>query len=62
MFLSSIDYKANMRKAFKALTGLAILEENWTQAVKYIGMEIVHIQDPMEKVESLTELTLIIRT
>ncbi|HRU52157.1 MAG TPA: tetratricopeptide repeat protein [Planctomycetota bacterium] len=56
MFLSSIDYKANMRKALKALTGLAILEENWTQAVKYIGMEIVHIQDPMEKVESLTEL------
>lgn len=56
MFLESIDYQPTLRKSLKALTGLAILNEDWTQAVKYISMEINHIKDPSEKVEALNDL------
>ncbi len=56
LFLDANTYQPNMRKALKALRGLAILEENWTQAVKYISMEIAYIQEPSEKVEALTDL------
>ncbi len=56
MFLESIDYQPALRKSLKALTGLSILNEDWTQAVKYISMEINHIKDPSEKVEALNDL------
>lgn len=56
LFLQAIEYLPNMRMALKALTGLAIIVEDWTQAVKYINQEISHIQEPSEKVEALTDL------
>lgn len=56
MFLASVDYKPNMLKSLKQLVSLALLDENWSQAVKYIGMEIVHVKDPKDKVALLTEL------
>ena len=55
-FLKSIEYKPDFRQALKALRGLALREEDWTQAVKYIAMEINHIQDPDEKISALTDL------
>ena len=56
MFLQAVDYTPEHRKALKALTGLAIREEDWTQAVRYIAMEINLIKEPAEKVEVLTDL------
>lgn len=59
LFLQAVEYQPTMRKALKALTGLAIMVEDWTQAVKYITQEISYIQEPNEKVEALTDLGLL---
>ena len=56
LFLQAIEYTSEHRKALKALTGLAIREEDWTQAVRYIAMEINLIKEPAEKVEVLSDL------
>jgi tetratricopeptide (TPR) repeat protein len=55
-FLKAIECQPDLRKAIKALTGLAILAEDWTQAVKYISLEIQYIKDPQDKVAALTDL------
>ncbi len=55
-FHQAVEFKADFCKALKALTGHAIREDNWTQAVKYIALEINYINDPDDKVQSLIEL------
>ncbi|BBM86938.1 tetratricopeptide repeat protein [Candidatus Uabimicrobium amorphum] len=55
-FLKAIECKPDFREALKSLRGLALREEDWTQAVKYIAMEINYIQDPDEKIAALTDL------
>ncbi|WP_372365294.1 tetratricopeptide repeat protein [Candidatus Uabimicrobium sp. HlEnr_7] len=55
-FLKAIECKPDFREALKSLRGLALREEDWTQAVKYIAMEINYIQDPDEKISALTDL------
>lgn len=55
-FGKAVECQPAMRKALKALTGIAILKEDWTQAVRNISQEIEHIDNPHEKVEALTDL------